>query len=70
MLLVLYNHGKGLDMKKGLITVKEAAKLFEVSSQTIRRWDNQGKLKAIRRPINKYRLYRIVDLKSIVDKIK
>ena len=34
-------------MKK-LLTIKEAAELFSVSTETLRRWDNQGKLKAVR----------------------
>lgn len=65
----MYSVYNGLAMKKGLITVKEAALLFEVSIQTIRRWDKLGKLKAIRHPINNYRLYKIVDLKKLVKKI-
>lgn len=56
-------------MKKGLVTVKEAAVLFGVDIQTIRRWDNIGKLKAVRHPMNNYRLYRLVDLQKIVNKI-
>lgn len=56
-------------MKKGLVTVKEAAELFGVSIQTIRSWDNKGKLKAVRHPMNNYRLYRLVDLQKIVEKI-
>lgn len=57
-------------MKKGLVTVGEAAKLFNVSIQTIRRWDNRGKLKAIRHPMNNYRLYRIVELRKISNKLE
>lgn len=57
-------------MKKGLITVKEAAALFGVNIQTIRRWDNIGKLKAIRHPMNNYRLYRLIDLQKIAKKIE
>lgn len=60
---------KGLAMKKGLVTVKQAASLFSVSPQTIRDWDNKGKLKAIRHPISNYRLYRLVDLRKLADKI-
>jgi len=56
-------------MKKGLVTVKEAAKLFGVSTQTIRRWDDMGKLKAVRHPINNYRLYRLIDLQKITKKL-
>ncbi len=56
-------------MKKGLITIKEAAELFGVSIQTIRRWDKSGKLKAYRHPMNNYRLYRLIDLKKIAEQI-
>lgn len=56
-------------MKKGLITVKEAAELFGVTTQTIREWDRKGKLKAVRHPMNNYRLYRLIDLKKITDQI-
>ena len=57
-------------MKKGLITVREAAKLFSVSPITIRRWDKAGKLKAFRHPMNNYRLYRLVEIRKIAEKIK
>lgn len=56
-------------MKKGLITIKEAAELFGVSIQTIRRWDKSGKLRAYRHPMNNYRLYRLIDLKKIAEGI-
>lgn len=56
-------------MKKGLLTVKEAAGLFSVSIQTIRRWDKLGKLKATRHPMNNYRLYKLTDLRKITKKI-
>lgn len=57
-------------MKKGLVTVKEAAELFGVSIYTIRRWDNLGKLKAVRHPMNNYRLYRLANLQKIVKEIE
>jgi len=57
-------------MKKGLVTVVGAAKLFGVSIQTIRRWDKLSKLKAIRHPMNNYRLYRLIDLKKIAKKLE
>lgn len=56
-------------MKKGLITIKEAAEILGVNPSTIRRWDNQGKLKATRHPLNNYRLYRIIDIKQIEEKL-
>ena len=40
------------------LTVKEAAKLLEVTPLTLRNWDKSGKLKALRNPINNYRIYK------------
>jgi len=56
-------------MQKGLVTISDAAKLFGVSIDTIRRWDKSGKLKAVRHPFNNYRLYRLVELRKIAQKI-
>lgn len=57
-----------LGMKKGLVTVKKAAEMLNVSPQTLKRWDKTGKLKAVRHPMNNYRLYRVVDLQAFVKK--
>lgn len=38
-------------------TVAQVADLLSVSKQTVRNWDAAGKLKAIRHPVNDYRLY-------------
>lgn len=65
----MYNVVIGIAMKKGYITIKEAAKLFNVSTQTIRRWDKAGKLKASRHPMNNYRIYRLIDIRKIAEKI-
>ncbi len=46
-------------MPKGLITIKSAAEILNVSVETLRNWDKSGKLKAIRDPKNKYRFYSI-----------
>ncbi len=40
-----------------IITIKQAAHLLGVSEPTLRRWDEAGKFKARRHPINGYRLY-------------
>ena len=47
---------------KGYLTTNEAARLIGVSPKTLRRWDNAGKLKAVRHPINRYRLYKESEL--------
>jgi excisionase family DNA binding protein len=56
----------GLGMKKGLITIKKAAELLQVNSQTLKRWDKSGKLKAVRHPMNNYRLYKKADLLKLL----
>ena len=46
-------------------TVSEAAKKLGVCSETIRRWDNESKLTAVRNPMNNYRVYKEEDLEKV-----
>ena len=46
-------------------SVSEAAKKLGVCSETIRRWDNDNKLKATRHPMNNYRVYKEADLNNV-----
>lgn len=39
------------------LTISEAAKKLQVNTETLRRWDNDGKFKSFRHPINNYRVY-------------
>lgn len=52
-----------------LVTITEAAKLLGVSVPTLRRWDNNGKFRARRHPINGYRMYTRADVMRLRDKI-
>jgi excisionase family DNA binding protein len=52
-----------------LLTIGEAAELLGVSTSTIRNWDRSGKLKAVRHPMNNYRLYDRYELETLLDKI-
>jgi excisionase family DNA binding protein len=45
-----------------LVTISEAAELLGVSMPTLRRWDEAGKFKARRHPMNRYRMYRRADV--------
>jgi len=47
------------------VTLKDASKILNVSPETLRNWDKQGKLKAIRHPVNKYRLYDLDEIQSL-----
>lgn len=44
-------------MNSSYITINEAAKVLDVSIDTLRRWDKNGKLRAIRQQKNGYRYY-------------
>lgn len=54
---------------KVFLTVTEAAALLGVSPSTIRNWDRSGKVRAMRHPINNYRLYKQDDLQILLDRI-
>jgi len=43
---------------RDFITIRQAADMIGVSPATLRNWDRSGKLKAVRHPMNRYRLYR------------
>jgi len=49
----------------GYFTVKEASKILGVTPVTLRRWDNAGKLKAKRHPMNNYRIYDPVEVEAL-----
>ena len=51
--------------EKEYLTVQQAAKYLGVSSQTMRRWDAEGKLKSVRHPGNDYRYYKRADLEHL-----
>ncbi len=48
-----------------MLTIKNAAKYLEVSSDTLRRWDEEGKLIPTKRTSSGYRLYSKTLLKNI-----
>lgn len=52
---------------KNLITVKEAAELLGVTPLTLRNWDKSGKLKALRHPLNNYRVYKRADIDKLIE---
>ena len=48
---------------KEYYTISEVADLLSVSKETLRRWDKNGKLTAVREPMSNYRVYRKEQLK-------
>lgn len=59
---MLYDVDMVDDAPAEYLQVSEAATYVGVSAQTLRRWDREGKLTAVRRPGSKYRYYRLADL--------
>lgn len=42
---------------QNLMTIAQAAEYIGVTPLTLRNWDKAGKLKAVRNPLNGYRMY-------------
>nr|WP_205625280.1 DNA (cytosine-5-)-methyltransferase [Flavobacterium hibernum] len=47
------------------LTISETAKLLNKSTKTLRRWDEEGKLSAVREPMSNYRVYRKKDVETL-----
>ena len=47
------------------LSLSETAALIGKSKETLRRWDREGKLIAVREPISNYRVYRKEDVKTL-----
>lgn len=47
------------------LTLDEASKLIGKSKETLRRWDREGKLSAVREPMSNYRVYRRSQLATL-----
>lgn len=53
-----------------LLTIGEVAKVLNVSSETLRRWDKSGKFQSSRHPINNYRVYPESTVLSLVEDLQ
>ncbi len=57
---------KKVKENKELLTITEVAELFGVHPETLRRWDNEGKLKALRIGKLGNRRYRRTDIEQLL----
>ena len=57
------------DSDTKFVTIKQASKMLGVTALTLRNWDNNGKFKASRHPINNYRVYKVADVKKLLSDI-
>ena len=55
--------------KPQLISIKSAAQMLGVTPLTLRNWDKNGKLKALRHPMNNYRVYRREDIERLISSL-
>jgi len=56
-------------MKKYL-SISQAAEILDVSPETLRRWDNNGKFKSSRHPMNNYRVYSEDQISDLVEEMQ
>ena len=47
------------------LTLSEASELIGKSKETLRRWDREGKLTAVREPMSNYRVYKREQVESL-----
>ena len=50
---------------KEYLTLAEASEMIGKSKETLRRWDREGKLTAVREPMSNYRLYRREEVQTL-----
>ena len=53
-------------MEKKLLTIGQVSKVIGVSIQTLRRWDNSGKLSSVRQKRKSHRYYKKDDIKNYI----
>jgi excisionase family DNA binding protein len=56
-----------MNNKAKLLRIKEAAEMLGINPETLRRWDNQGRLQAVRMGKRKDRRYKLEDLQKVIE---
>lgn len=59
-----------MDKLKDFLRISEAAEYLGVSPNTLRNWENAGRIMAHRHPINGYRLFRQEDLDELLKQVQ
>ncbi|HKM92736.1 MAG TPA: MerR family transcriptional regulator [Prolixibacteraceae bacterium] len=54
---------------KDYLTLAEASKIIGKSKETLRRWDKEGILNAVREPVSNYRVYRKSDVQTLLGRL-
>ncbi len=56
-----------MNTKHKLLKIREAAEMLGINPETLRRWDNQGRLQAVRIGKRKDRRYKLEELQKFID---
>ena len=59
-----------MDKLRDYLRISQAAEYLGVSVNTLRNWENAGKLVAHRHPVNKYRLFKRAELAALLRKVR
>lgn len=59
-----------VDKLRDYLRISEAAEYLGVSPNTLRNWENAGKLVAHRHPVNRYRLFKRKDLDALLKQVQ
>jgi len=62
--------GSQLNKLRDYLRISEAAEYLGVSPNTLRNWENAGKVTAHRHPVNGYRLFRQEDLDALLKQVE
>ena len=55
---------------RDFLRISEAAEYLGVSPNTLRNWENAGKVGAVRHPVNGYRLFQRKDLDALLKQVQ
>ena len=58
-----------MEKLRDFLRIAEAAEYLGVSSNTLRKWENAGKVVARRHPVNNYRLFKRGDLDALLKQL-
>ena len=59
-----------MDKLKDFLRISEAAEYLGVSPNTLRNWENAGKIAAHRHPVNGYRLFKQAELDALLRQVQ
>lgn len=59
-----------MEKLRDYLRIAEAAEYLGVSPNTLRNWENAGKLTAHRHPVNQYRLFQRNELEKLLKQVK